>query len=314
MLVILDDLPNELTQEIISRCDTSTKAVLCRVSKVFQQLAQKSLYEIVDLDDTMAILLFDLDLRINLEYRARNLLGDISRILQKTTELYRLVIQNVKYLPDMERMTFPRLTILRMEGYECDHPAITQPFLNRHQTLLHLTARFYYSPQIKVSVDLPNLLLAVWLNIDHVDDLARFPLCQNVVIRFFKRPIPEIQSMLKRLKCDFPNIRCCMLHFSYYGDDELGQVAAFQCMLLEELVAFDQLESFGVVMPWLRDMPVPAHSQSTVESWLERCPTLKECFFLRKWQDSSGRYKVVDGHAQPTTEPRRMEKVFDFSL
>ncbi|KAJ7593221.1 hypothetical protein C8J56DRAFT_1045686 [Mycena floridula] len=79
MLVILDDLPNKSTQgnHFAMRHEHHVW-----FPRFFQQFAHESLYEIVDLDDTMAILLFDLvltynpeyaiwlkDLKINLEYR-----------------------------------------------------------------------------------------------------------------------------------------------------------------------------------------------------------------------------------------------------
>ncbi|KAJ7584813.1 hypothetical protein C8J56DRAFT_1166084, partial [Mycena floridula] len=56
---ILNILPNELTTEIISLCDSNTQAALCRVSRLFQQFANRRLYQIMSLKSKPAIISFD---------------------------------------------------------------------------------------------------------------------------------------------------------------------------------------------------------------------------------------------------------------
>ncbi|KAJ7593780.1 hypothetical protein C8J56DRAFT_421087 [Mycena floridula] len=99
---ILNVLPNELTTEIILMCDCSSKAALCRFSKLFKLLAHRSLYQITNLDETANVISFDAALSANSEYgcwvRSLYISGfcagqdTVTRILGCMTELRELSV------------------------------------------------------------------------------------------------------------------------------------------------------------------------------------------------------------------------------
>ncbi|KAJ7593816.1 hypothetical protein C8J56DRAFT_422143 [Mycena floridula] len=138
---ILNVLPNELTTEIISLCDSSSQAALCCVSKCFKQLAHRRLYQIVCLEDDPGITSFDRVVSKNPQYAGwiRNLtinpsktsVLDLTNILQGTTELCHLSLELPAVVPDWARLSFPRMKILRFYGYDKTDQAVLWSFLNR---------------------------------------------------------------------------------------------------------------------------------------------------------------------------------------
>ncbi|KAJ7588085.1 hypothetical protein C8J56DRAFT_65042 [Mycena floridula] len=143
---VLNVLPNEVITEILYFCDRSSQAVLCLVSKHFQQLALRLLYEIIELNEyhhprfngskigqfhavldvkpEYAPLVKDLSLRSG-NYGVGS---SISGILRKTAELRPLSLSAPAYSLDFDQLSFLNLA------------QIITPFLNRHSTLEELSS------------------------------------------------------------------------------------------------------------------------------------------------------------------------------
>ncbi|KAJ7593777.1 hypothetical protein C8J56DRAFT_1160552 [Mycena floridula] len=332
---ILNVLPNELTTEIISLCDSRSQAALCRVSKHFQQLAHRRLYQIVSLDDSANVISFDAALSANSEYgswvRNLHIMGSrsragedrMTRILKSMTKVRRLSMWWANTL-DWKELSLPELRILKLSGFP--HTDIITAFLNRHPKISHLAVCYPPVPQSRMlRVDLPNLtafqgavkvlghnpkLRAVRLDVialEDLDILQRFPTCQDIHISVSSHSTAQhAKGVLKRLP--LPNLKSCMLagYFSTYSSSELKSI------LVGDFPCLKQLESFCVYMrEFDRD-----ERDSIVESWLKTCTSLQECALLNSSpNDSAGRYKIVDGGLQASTEPCRSEKIWrEFSL
>ncbi|KAJ7578578.1 hypothetical protein C8J56DRAFT_1111513 [Mycena floridula] len=311
---LLDVFPNEITTEIITLCDLSTQAALCRVCKFFQQLAVPWLYRIVELDDlppskvgiTTTIYGFDTS-AVNQQY---------------TTFL------SIKtHLPPEE--TDDSLNP-RTIGSTWTFWFL---FINRHPAISHLALPWdcpYAFPPIK----LPNLaiysgfqtslltlgktdkLRTVKLGIypgrdNQLHGLDRFPTCQEVSIMISSIPtdVEFMRQVLGDLKKRLPWLKSLMLvYIGVHTRFRLGQV--LDTVLAEELAGFKELEAFGISV--YDDMNHPDYHAPIIASWIKHRPTLREAsIFLRGLRDPEGRYKIVDGKVEPTTEPCRMEKAFD---
>ncbi|KAJ7577572.1 hypothetical protein C8J56DRAFT_1171021 [Mycena floridula] len=359
-----DVLPTELTLEIVSLCDSSSLAALCRVSKQFNRLSQHLLYQIVDLgDDRAAQTKFEASLRANPQYALwvkalsisssrwnfsiselnvdhlefisfnPSLFRDVHAvddILPKTTELRRLSLSgSIIWAEVGSQLSFPHLRVLNLAGlcWPTTAPLPAIHFLNSHPNLVHLSMPLTDNVGVvDASIDLPNLityegpgsmspkillnsdrLRSVWLSIDALDDLARCPSCDAVVIEIITRTImPEvIDEMFKQLEHHLPHLKCCMLiDYNSVGPDI---PSGFDTMFASGLSSLKQLEFFGVLGPHFS--PNCFHD-SMIESWLESCPTLQECVFLQSLGNVTGRYKVVDGKAHLMPKPCRMEPLF----
>ncbi|KAJ7589020.1 hypothetical protein C8J56DRAFT_888643 [Mycena floridula] len=90
----------------------------------------------------------------------------------------------------------------------------------------------------------------------------------------------------------------------------------FELIMLEdipkELAGFKQLESFGLGVSLATAAHKPVNYIVPITtSWIVHCPTLRELsIFLADWDEPEGRYKILGGKAEPTSEPCRIEKVF----
>ncbi|KAJ7593769.1 hypothetical protein C8J56DRAFT_925141 [Mycena floridula] len=306
---ILNVLPNELTAEIISLCDSPSQAMLCRVSKHFKQLAQRPLYQIVDLATVTAarVISFDIALSANPQYGAwvRNLditaycvdqiQDKFTRILGSVPDLLQLTVDWAA-APALEKSTFPHLRILTINNIRsASHyePLITA-FLNRHPTISHLAVSWGpLNPWPKtMRIDLPNLtvfrgdlnilgcapkLLSVYFipsTPADSDVFARFPNCQDLHIfmstQFTKQY--HVQDIFKRLP--LPHLKSCMLIDLYtnYRPSELESILAGDFACLEEL------ESLCLVLYTVADYD---HA-STIGSWVKSRPSLQEGALLSK--------------------------------
>ncbi|KAJ7598938.1 hypothetical protein C8J56DRAFT_177868 [Mycena floridula] len=309
---ILEVLPHELTIHIISFCGTSSQAALCRVSNELRLLSQRQLYRFVHLEKDN-ILLFDQVIAVRAEYAAwvRNLtlslqllrhvnLEAANRILQSITELRQFTVEWLREMPDFKRFSFPHLRIFKFHQH--DHRAnhqdedIIQAFINEHPTLLHLSAHMPANLS-RNSIILPNLvtyrgyistppsillntenLRSVWSRMRGLDDLARWPLCRDIVIEIsFSTTMQEIRDVLMRLKHHLRDLKCLVL---FAEDDSLIPSPRVKSMLLQELSGFKELESFGIVMCHPSDSDDSDYRESMVQSWLENCPSLQECIIL----------------------------------
>ncbi|KAJ7593799.1 hypothetical protein C8J56DRAFT_925211 [Mycena floridula] len=317
---ILNVLPNELTGEIISLCGFSSKAALCRVSKLFKLLAHRPLYQIISLDETANVISFHAALSANSEYGSwvRSLhitefyagRDIVTRILRSMTELRELSL-SWGDAADWKELSLPELCILRLGGLS-QTDIIIPAFLNRHPKISYLEVS---SPSLRSSqtmrADLPNLtafhgdldmlgstpkLLSVRLNLSEpgsLDALARFPSCRDVVI---------FVSFGQRMH-DVPlqYLKSCMLIDYNYSPSELKSLLANHFSCSKQLESFCLVGAVGELDPDDRD--------STIQTWLDSCPTLQEGALLEYMNDPTGRYKIVDGKPQSTTELCRAEKI-----
>ncbi|KAJ7583270.1 hypothetical protein C8J56DRAFT_1167201 [Mycena floridula] len=152
-------------------------------------------------------------------------------------------------------------------------------------------------------------LLPIRLRAVDLDDLTRFPRCQDVVIGI--QSIQEMQDILTHLRRYLPHIRSCRLEGMYI--DEESQLFGLRSMLLEGLVDFKQLESFGLRANCNPSLTIS--KDSSLDSWLKSYPTLQAC--LLDWvraffMGTTYRSQVVLGKAQSTTQLCRMEIIFPF--
>ncbi|KAJ7593820.1 hypothetical protein C8J56DRAFT_1043604 [Mycena floridula] len=115
---------------------------------------------------------------------------------------------------------------------------------------------------------------------------------------------PEVRDVLKRLR--LLHLKSCMVidYGSTYSPSELKTVLA------DELSGLKQLESFCLVAASVEGFD---DRDSIIQSWLKSCPSLQEGALLESLRDSSGRYKIVDGQVEATTEPCRFEFLRKFS-
>ncbi|KAJ7593814.1 hypothetical protein C8J56DRAFT_422092 [Mycena floridula] len=234
---ILNVLPNELTTEIISLCDSRSQATLCRVSKHFQQLAYRRLYQIVYVDRDQQVIALEATLSANLQYGAwvRNLaiMGSragqdiITSILRSSTKLRELTVWWAD-APDWKELSLPELSILKLGGIA--HTDIITAFLNRHPKISHLAVPQYRSvhqSRRTLRVDLPSLtvfegdlntlgnspkLRAVrhkLVALEDLDVLERFPTCQDIHLLVLSTVQHRVKDILKRLP--LPNLKSCML-------------------------------------------------------------------------------------------------------
>ncbi|KAJ7575135.1 hypothetical protein C8J56DRAFT_459734 [Mycena floridula] len=195
-------------------------------------------------------------------------------------------------------------------------------FIKRHPTLLQLhISVFLGAPFAEPSVELPNLVVfrgsriitpkflknpikmaSVWLNSIHLDDLGLFSSCRDVVVEV--QPGLDMQDMFKRLKQQLPRLKSCLLLFH-------RSVSLTPSILAQGLSGFEQLESFGLVGSGRdADIKFISGTKPMVRSCLDNCPSLQECIFLKSANDSTGRYKIVDGKAEHMTGPCHIETVF----
>ncbi|KAJ7583482.1 hypothetical protein C8J56DRAFT_954150 [Mycena floridula] len=287
------------------------------------------------------------ELRVSIYYSDR--FGTISkttpvRILQRTTELRHL---SVTWHGSFESsLSFPHLQTLNLKVSDWDSDFARDAvlaFLNRHPALLHLNLYFHPS-QIEPVIDLPNLvsyrdrslararmllktdsLRSVWFRFygwtdeKSLDAFSKFPFCQDVVIEV-QGQISPVQIVLKRLKHALPNLKCCVLKILCANDSEVCECLVSislpvdknqdaRSTILEEISGFGKLESFGLI---LYSNSETLSAESITQSWVEKCPTLQECFIKKGSRGELERYKVVDHRAEPTVDPCRIENVFDF--
>ncbi|KAJ7593890.1 hypothetical protein C8J56DRAFT_884645 [Mycena floridula] len=426
---ILNALPNELTTEIIRLCDSSSQVALCRVSKLFKQLAHRWLYRIVWLKQNPQVVAFEAILSANPQYAAwvRSLTSlstdryHIPGILKSTTELSQLSVNSLDVIY-LDQLSLVQLQFLSIRGYVItSHQLfILTSFLNRHPAISHLAVSFgtlpnlsqagpgtlhqgygrpnplkpaailVSDPQIwpenvtdrhrhtekspqngsdpqisagkfslelsdpqltagkivnfglsnpqnwpypKGSVpgpsqarmaDLPNLttfqgslnLLGstpklqsvrfLLSKLDDFDSLARFPTCQNIRI-FVSYEYARRYPVRDILKClPLPHLKSCMI-LDYDSDSSSRP----ESVLAEELSRFKQLESFCLMISRMMSaVKDPDDRTSAIESWLKNCPSLQECALLVSPKDLTGRFKIVDGQMEPTTELCRTERIF----
>ncbi|KAJ7593809.1 hypothetical protein C8J56DRAFT_422034 [Mycena floridula] len=331
---IINVLSSELMTEIIVLCNSSSQAALCCVSKVFKQLAQRWLYQIVCLDQAQSLNSFHAALSANPQYGAwvRNLAiagyptgYRTAGILENTKALRHLSVR-WEHAHEWEKLSFAHLGSFSITGYtiiDNSYQSLIPSFLNRHPTISHLAVSFSsaYFPRI-LRADLPNLiafqgdpnilgktpkLRSVRLALTALSDLSileRFPSCQNIRVHVSHHLAGRyhIQDFFRRLP--LRQLKSCMLidcNHNYSSPE-------FKSIFSNELSRFKQLESFCLIT--YLGQEGPDDCASTIRSWLENCPSLQEAGLLSSTQDPTGRYKVVDEQLQPTTEPSRMEKIF----
>ncbi|KAJ7581361.1 hypothetical protein C8J56DRAFT_1057351 [Mycena floridula] len=247
---ILNILPGEMTTEIISYCDTTSKAALCRVSKHFKQLAHRQLYQIVKLGAGENIISFGEALSANPEYTTwiRDLSMEtfdsegsepVNRILRSATELRKLSLEWLMDMPAcLQNLTFPRLQTLQLGG-DYHGGTIVPAFINRHPTLLHLASSFHKETQ---QLNLPNLityrggsslsvlgtvprLRSVSLVLSHIGTssdvlnvLTRFSGLQNLVISSTRLGMPTIRHIFNLLIDNFPHLKSLKLTSTFMID------------------------------------------------------------------------------------------------
>ncbi|KAJ7589030.1 hypothetical protein C8J56DRAFT_29602 [Mycena floridula] len=271
----------------------------------------------------------------------------INCILLKTTglrglRLTRNWIGDFHLPPAFETSSFPHLRILDFglsptEIQWCQEGPSLGSFINRHPSISHLalprTPLALPSAQL-TPINLPNLILYsgpitsldrlentdklqsvkldVNINDSEWDVLARFPACQDVHL-IFPEPmeeVEEIQDIFRILKQLFPDLKSLsLIHTGFCLRARVREL--LDSLLAEELVGFNQLESFGFGANLFDEMNHPDFHPPIIASWVEACPTLQAVsIFLRGWDDPEGRYKIVDKKAEPTSEPCRLEKLF----
>ncbi|KAJ7589051.1 hypothetical protein C8J56DRAFT_937714 [Mycena floridula] len=364
----LDVFPNEIILQIISFCDISTQAALCRVCRLFQQLSVPGLYRTVELDDDglprnttkTTIYLFAISVSISRHQQYTTFLSiktnhirqeetenAINCILLKTTglrglHLNRHWIGDFHLPPAFETLSFPHLHIVDFGSSQTgiqwsQEGPLLGSFINRHPSISHLalprTPLGPPSAQL-TPINLPNLILysgpitsldrlkntdklqSVKLDVNsnnsEWDVLACFPACQDVHL-IFPEPmeeVEEIRDMFRMLKQLFPDLKSLsLIHTGFCLRARVREL--LESMLAEELVGFNQLESFGFGANLFDEMNHPDFHSPIITSWIEACPTLQAVsIFLRGWDDPEGRYKIVDEKAEPTSEPCRLEKLF----
>ncbi|KAJ7593807.1 hypothetical protein C8J56DRAFT_421994 [Mycena floridula] len=324
---ILNALPNELTAEVISLCNSSSQAALCRVSKLFKQLAQRQLYQIVYLDHTLQVISFDATLSTNPQYgawvRSLNIkpYRSISGILKSTKGLRQLSV-NWQAADELEKFSFSHLRILSLTdfGFTESIISIVTSFLSRHPGISHLATSYGPadpSDSETMKVDLPNLTTfqgdpnilgncpklrsARFSLVDpkHLEVLARFPSCQDVYLFTWWESVSRIHDVLKHLP--LPHLKSCII-----TDYQCLSASGLGLLLADELSGLKQLESLCLVMSGDADLE---DRDSTIELWLKSCPSLQEAALIAP-KHSETRYKIVDGKVHPTTEPCRLEKIF----
>ncbi|KAJ7588058.1 hypothetical protein C8J56DRAFT_1026138 [Mycena floridula] len=338
---ILTVLPNEVTTEIILFCNSSSRARLCRVSKLFKQLAHRRLYEIVKLDDSSPsddnkIAQFHALLDANPQYASwvkdlslasltREITDHIDAILGKTTELWRLSLATRQL---NFAWTFPKLRVF-CEMQHSVNLASRTPFLKRHPTLVQVSLRAVSAEAFITPVDLPNLVKyeGHWnslevlgnaeklcfvnlkiLNSKALDAFARFPTCLHVCIEG-ARGEEDARVILQSLKRHLPHLKSLVLADTLI----LRPNPRLTSILDEELTGFKHLESFGIVLS-LSCYGSQKFCRSTMDSCLRSCPTLRE--FLWRSVGSKPRrygYKVINGTVQPMVEKSRLDDLLDFS-
>ncbi|KAJ7576084.1 hypothetical protein C8J56DRAFT_1032072 [Mycena floridula] len=355
-------LPNEITIKIIALCDTSSRAILCRVSKDFKELAGRSLYEIVELDDkrgTNSVAQFDETLIANPQYAAwvRELLiipskGDrgigtsylANRILEKTVAIRRLSLSVWPVGFFRHTLSFPHLQILDVANTTRDE-GIKQiqvdrltfaAFLNSHRTISHLSvgsALVMGDAPIAAVIDLPNLVTfrsssteslqvlqdpnqvqALWFSMalrsglwdaGGLDGLARFPKCEHVVIETPEVP-GYVQAIFQALTQYLPRLKSLILVGGLVPTLTTA-IVRLKRTIENELTRMENLECFGIIAP----MELQA-TRDMVDSWPALCPKLNECLFVDSLKNPGGRYKVVNGKAEPANEPCQMETAFEY--
>ncbi|KAJ7575151.1 hypothetical protein C8J56DRAFT_977233 [Mycena floridula] len=325
---ICDILPNELTIQIMSLCARGSQVDMCLVSKHFKDLAEQLLYQnIISFDKALSAISLqygswvkDLSICPNRGDSTRLEINAINRILQTTTELHQLTLKWCEEMPDLEKLRFPQLRILHLAGYpkNDDENVIVASFVNLHPDISHLVAfwRDLTPSASDALINLPNLITYRGLSPNVVGKtpklrsarftiaerdvtyLARLPrTCQDIVIESQLRW--HITPLFTLLNQYLPKIKSFMLiDRSFPGVVHLSTIS-------DLLSIFNHLESFAVVVPHPADYS--ADDEEIVQSWADRCPTLQECALLQSLRQSTGRYKVVDGKVQPTTESCRME-------
>ncbi|KAJ7588045.1 hypothetical protein C8J56DRAFT_1164684 [Mycena floridula] len=310
---ILNVFPNEITTEIISFCDTSSRASLCRVSKLFKQLAHRRLYELVELDNNRspnvnkiarfsasldanpeyATWVQDLSLAESAVYQYYGITDFIDTILRKTAELRRLSLSTTQSL-DFVQLSFPKLHSFRVRQSSANATSLTL-FLNRHPTLMQVSLSAF-TGAFTAPVDLPNLVkyegrestfldvlqnvetlrfvkLKIW-NPEELEVLARFSTCQHVCLEAFIR-LPGLRVVLQRLKHHLPRLASLFLVLFLQADLSLKAV------IIEELAGFGHLESFGIRLYSHGSLE---YRRSTMDSCLKSCPTLREFLWLHRFQ------------------------------
>ncbi|KAJ7575149.1 hypothetical protein C8J56DRAFT_1064043 [Mycena floridula] len=296
---------NELTTEIIVLCDTGVQATLCLVWKLFKQLAYRPMHRIVCLHQRERILSFlkNMSGPSNLITLHSGGFEAVDSPLLRMTELRTLSLGWVQKMPDFNAFFFPRLCLLKLNGrINVDSNPVFTAFLNRHPTLVELDLSLVRSDaRIEpLPVELPNLVVyiggytkpprilkntnklrSVRVLEMHLDDLALLPTYQDVVI-------VDIQ-----------------------GYQDLRDVPGYEptvkltpAQLAEALSGFKELESVCVISKYRK----PSETKSAIQCCLvNSCPNLRECCFLERGSDTTGRFKILDGKVEPMTGLSRIE-------
>ncbi|KAJ7583640.1 hypothetical protein C8J56DRAFT_954594 [Mycena floridula] len=347
---ILHILPNEISTEIISFCDVTRKAVLCRVSKLFKQLAQPQLYQIVlGLGDAESIVSFAGALSANPEYATwvRELEIELdsedkrfdreplNHILQRTTELRRLTLGWLSEMPDFEQLRFPHLRVLHLFG-ELQNQTLATTFINRHPQLVHLTAYYADNNRSKTTsqINLPNLityrggtllsmlgsvpklraLQTIIIASSSLNHLSRYLGVQDLVIAVPHLTPQTARDIFEHLKNNFPHLKSFLLNSMQSID---LQVVNTEGILCEGLSDLKKLEFFGLLRQEV-DLSAEVYRDGMIKLWVKSCPSLKECLWAVQKDYHSHRLaykcKIINGEAQPTRERCRIELVFPTSF
>ncbi|KAJ7575098.1 hypothetical protein C8J56DRAFT_1063990 [Mycena floridula] len=218
----------------------------------------------------------------------------VPQILPRLTELQQLSLGwggNLK-IPEFKVLTFPRLLILSLAGRAEIATVITflQPF---YIWTFGTSVCIQVQPGIRQSI-CPTLLTSACFSAKELDQLARFPACQNVFITLVR--VTGMHEMFDQLTHYLPNLKCCMLALNHNTDP-------IPSILSEELSGFKTLESFVVVVS---NRLAQWDTATKIQTCLVSCPNLTECAFLNSLMDND-RYKIIDGKAQPTNDLSRME-------